>query len=1198
MEENNLEIQTQILKHCGVLRGAINKIMDFNRMLWPFAFKCRKSINKRKGIYRNIEFEEIWRDCSKEEIVLHKLFLKGLKAKGLCDENENNLVHLNVFQPMPLVRALLGHGTDDNELRYYIMKNICLRNDLEMSVRTVHEFHVLADAINLLIPGTFGASNIEKYHEKQYFAKWDYYKKFYPYLCRKLLKGNDAKISGKKRQIDAFIECCRAVGHLEVDYKHGFIRTKPSRIDPEFILSNLFGMPTRIPGFDELFGGGGIMLAEGTRTNIPGHQGGRTTLIKGKCGTGKSLLALTLAVEVARKGGIVCYMPMEQSAGECLYALESMGLILEEDPIFIATNIQDTADLLQNQNPVKGGFIILSTVKNDFKSFLAALKYNAGELNGSYPLRLIIADPINSICGVEMEASSEIRFQTYQVISEIKKINTNLIFVAEKDESANGILKFTENIVDTVIELSVAEKYGYSQRYFQITKSRLQRELRGIHPFRIIAGCGFEIYPSSAAISSRIAPRSSKMPHQPISFGLQSLDEILKAGAITSGDIIVLKGPGGSLKTPLGLYFLFERDSSGLDEKKVTKTKSLFISARDKVSKIKSILTQQFVKNHAQNAPKGPADIQICSLPQNFIHPGYIFQRIEKEFLIARLSGKRIDRVMLDNIAYWEMNCPFIGNDKTFGNILLDFLRAKGVTSLIVCGEPQGDSTFSLQHSIIDGADCVINLNRFRFRGMNRIVLSILKSHDMRHRREAFELIFDGNAISVRSYSSLLRFISGQEIKTVKIRLFLHFGSNIQSNYHNSIRNSLLAMLSNDTSIEEVDTIYMNKTMSMVSYSAMDELQVLQVNEAQLQCNRSLLSGNELPLHCFDDSQWDKNEWGSFLPNLKHRVFKKKKFYAVPYLENISFLAYREDILESEDVECWENLEKKCTEWEFENSDKIFFDFPKKFFENYNSLFLEILFSYYKSEETHPKCFVDFLDSSYAVKAAMIYRRLCRRAHFIYIKQTSTSFCEQDKKVEGQFYTQKVDPEAVVWRHWYSTVNQMISEFGSIQKEFIRVIPLPRNVTISDEWFLVIPEYSAAPDVGLEVIKLMTSRDAEFNRMRLGVGLPTRSNFYDSNETESTANAPISPYFSMDLKTIKTLVDNSKRRSNFGCYSKLSRLLAYYLIRIIEIPEISEIEIEKMIKELFAVVKSQMQFIGINKVDCREIFKGADCLRP
>jgi hypothetical protein len=154
---------------------------------------------------------------------------------------------------------------------------------------------------------------------------------------------------------------------------------------------------------------------------------------------------------------------------------------------------------------------------------------------------------------------------------------------------------------------------------------------------------------------------------------------------------------------------------------------------------------------------------------------------------------------------------------------------------------------------------------------------------------------------------------------------------------------------------------------------------------------------------------------------------------------------------------------------------------------------------------------------------------------------------------------------------------------------------------MAGEWYLALPAYTAAPDVGLKIMELLGSRDAELNRLRLGVGLPLRETFYRPLIERQLTVCPISPFFSMPVVQVHDLLVNAFRRSVFACYLRVHRVLAHHLKRIIELPEASDEQLEERARDLLAGARSQMDFAHID-ADCarcrvRQRCRSADKLK-
>jgi hypothetical protein len=471
----------------------------------------------------------------------------------------------------------------------------------------------------------------------------------------------------------------------------------------------------------------------------------------------------------------------------------------------------------------------------------------------------------------------------------------------------------------------------------------------------------------------------------------------------------------------------------------------------------------------------------------------------------------------------------------------------------------------------------------------------------MDHRREAFELKRERDEFQVKESSSLLRVGPGGEVRWVPIRLFLHAETKAQWDYNDTIRTAVKAVLSPDTEIKSQDRLYLGKAMSLSPSSAVDELQLLQLDEFQLKDMWE--PSREQPLYRFPRHAWNDEQWGSWGgggPDFVPRLLKlarcsdkdPQEFWAVPFYANISLLAYRQDAFPNLEVlTSWEKLEKACIEWDEthtgQKEDGLFFEFPKGNRENFNCLFLEILLSLNgtaQKESAKETSLVGFLKESpeNLVTAGRIYWRLCRKAWQLAeaqrIKQAQDQNQLQKEEKEPKFEPLLVEHSSLIWRHWYRTLNQMLSEMDVKERWGINVAPLPGEHTIAGEWFLGIPSYSAAPEVGLRLIKLVTSREAEMNRLQLGVGLPTRKTFYQG--AGAAKREDISPYFRMSIEKAGNLLDHAFQRSQFAMYSKLSGILAHNLKRVLSIPDERAPNIESDIEQIMVEMIQELEFAG------------------
>jgi KaiC/GvpD/RAD55 family RecA-like ATPase len=722
-----LEIESLIKTSGGLIR-AIEDLTVLSRALWRLLLTEEVELSqlKPRDPYRYVRVELLmkkWLEISNGTTETISKILGCMETLKLCWIESGVITYRrSVLNPLSLCRQVLASVRPEHDIRYFLWKSVRSYYDLGQSAGVAHYIHALSDAVNELIrvrketTNPAGVLNAGR--------SWSTHEEVLPQLLRRLNKNFAIPLQIS----ELFLECCRIVNYVQVSDRTGRLDIQAQEVDPEYLLCQLFGVPTAIKGLDELFGGGGLMLTESVVNSSTRQIGGRAVLTVGPFGSGKSLLALQVAAEVARKGGVAWLMPMEQTAEECLYSLESMGCLPDDVPIRIADCVPRAIELLENPDPEKGALILIRTVKETFDDFMVAFEDNAS-LMGRYPLRLLIVDPISAIS--QESSKADVRGKMLRLFESVKQSGTNIWLVAEEG-TGHGVL-LEQNIADTVIHVFQEQRHGYSQRYIEIRKSRLQREQRGLHAFSIGPGRGLTIYPSSAAVRSRLQKRRVRIPNMPITFGISAVDFALQGSNLFSGDVIAIQGDSGSGKTALSLAFLMGAD---LQQARHSGT-ALFVTNVDaEVSVRHQLMTVYDSLRKDVDFAVNPDHIRVINLPGGYVQPGYILQRIENEFELMRLRGTPIARVVVDNIAHMDMGCPFVTADQTFGDTLVELLRKHQVTSLFVCSSRLMSGRDAIQHSILNNADCKMYITR----SSEDAAIEIRKSRGMRHSRDPVPL--------------------------------------------------------------------------------------------------------------------------------------------------------------------------------------------------------------------------------------------------------------------------------------------------------------------------------------------------------------------------------------------------------------------------------------------------------------------------
>ncbi len=1171
-----------LLEVCGGFHAAVHAVASLSRAFWRMFLELA-SFASEEDLYRHridkealrVRFAETMReDMSSEvfELILRRVF--ALKV-GWDNPTEGLTLRHAIAEPLYLARLVLEGVRPDHEIRYSVMREIREFYSCVQSSAVAHTFHVLSETFNHLVTGR----QVQQAKAARKVT-WDLIREVLPSL--RYATSNDAEVPANSP--DLFLECCRAVGYITLTRKIGFAEFTTSKADAEYLLSRLFGMTTRIKGLDDLFGGGGLMLVDALPGAPKARISGRAVVTVGQFGSAKSLLSLQMAVEVARKGGAAWVMPLEQSTEDCLYTLESMGCLSGDQPFRVATTVTAALKLLEEPAPDLGALILLRSVKESFDDFLAAFEENVRLMKG-YSMRLMIVDPVSAL-SQGAEQPTEKRARMSRLFEDAKTSGVNIWLVTE-ESFLSGDASYAQNTADTVIRLFSEMRHGYSQRYIEITKSRLQREQRGRHALAIVPGVGLTVYPSSAAVRARIRMRSERMPDTPIRFGLPALDGVLGDKGIYAGDVILLHGPDGSSKTTVGLSFLLGSDRL---QERHTHYRPLLISARDDKATVRHAL-QRLIHTSKRDpsaaAVRSLEDITILPIGGGYVTPGVIFRQIEDEFLRSRLEERPIGRVVIENIGHWELSCPYIREDETFADTLVDLLRRHRVTTVITSDTVPRHGGTSLQQLLRDHANCLINFEKVAFRG-SREMMRVIKTRDMVHRRDSFELVADPVTFEMTAASSLLQMGERDRVTTIEVRLFLHAESDAQTTYNKFILRSIRSILTREAYLATQNFAQSRQALSLGSVSSINELQVLQLDEFQLPEHSNGRGTMRNEFHLLPREVWDEEAWQDVIPRLRERVQSGSSCTALPFYQNIGLLAYRQEVSASS-ASSWEVLSRECSRWESENpqAQDVFFDFPKVTGENYCALFIEILLWLAgKPEVLQSECSLQaWFTSDHAVKAACIMHRLCQRAEALIHEGGS-----QNLQQPSPF---RVNHQARVWRHWYSTLNQMLGDMLPVERAQTTVVPLPGAISVAGEWFLALPRYSAAPDVGLKIIELYTSPEAEMDRVRYGVGLPVRSSFYRSIAGSSSIS--VSPYFAMDGKDVLSIIENAFVRSSFACYTRQASMLSTHLKNVLSLPALEEHTLEAAVRQRVNQLRDRLNGSAIP--GCSKCMSARDALR-
>ncbi len=282
---------------------------------------------------------------------------------------------------------------------------------------------------------------------------------------------------------------------------------------------------TMIDGFDEISHGG-----------IPA---GRTTLVSGTSGTGKTLFAIQFLyngiIEFDEPGIFVTF---EESPSDIIINAYSFGwdlqALIEQGKLFILDASPDPEG-----QEVVGNF--------DLSALIERIQYAVRK----YKAKRVSVDSVTAIFQ-QYEEAGVIRREIFRLAARLKQLQVTSIMTTERVEEYGPVARFgvEEFVSDNVVIVRNVLEGERRRRTIEILKLRGTTHMKGEYPFTI-QNNGINIFPLGAM---RLTQRSS---NERISSGIQTLDEMC-GGGFFKDSIILATGATGTGKTLLVSKFLEE----------------------------------------------------------------------------------------------------------------------------------------------------------------------------------------------------------------------------------------------------------------------------------------------------------------------------------------------------------------------------------------------------------------------------------------------------------------------------------------------------------------------------------------------------------------------------------------------------------------------------------------------------------------
>ncbi|GGA12601.1 hypothetical protein CYANOKiyG1_25720 [Okeania sp. KiyG1] len=280
---------------------------------------------------------------------------------------------------------------------------------------------------------------------------------------------------------------------------------------------------TMIEGFDDISHGGMPV--------------GRTTLVSGTSGTGKTLLAIQFLYN-----GIIyfdepgVFVTFEESPHDIIKNAHSFGWNLQK-------LVNDGKLFILDASPDPEGQDIVGNF--DLSALIERIQYAIRK----YKARRVSIDSVTAVFQ-QYDAASVVRREIFRLVARLKQVGATTIMTTERVEEYGPVARFgvEEFVSDNVVIVRNALEGERRRRTIEILKLRGTTHMKGEYPFTI-TNDGVNIFPLGAM---RLTQRSSNAR---VSSGDDILDQMC-GGGFFKDSIILATGATGTGKTLLVSKFL------------------------------------------------------------------------------------------------------------------------------------------------------------------------------------------------------------------------------------------------------------------------------------------------------------------------------------------------------------------------------------------------------------------------------------------------------------------------------------------------------------------------------------------------------------------------------------------------------------------------------------------------------------------
>ena len=463
-------------------------------------------------------------------------------------------------------------------------------------------------------------------------------------------------------------------------------------------LRRLTKVPTGISGLDEITGGG--------------FPEGRTTLVTGGPGCGKTLLAMQFIVNGIRQYDEPgAYLAFEETPEELEANMASLGFPLAElvasGKLFVDHIHVDRAEIEHaGAYDLEGLFLRLAGAIDSVGARRVALDTLEVLFSG-------LPDPLT------------VRAELRRLFRWLKERKVTTVATGERSESTLTRHCLEEFVSDCVITLEHRSRSEVSTRYLQVVKFRGSTHGTNSYPF-LIDEAGVSVTPITSLALTHDAPTDR------VSSGIRNLDAMLGGSGFFRGSSALVSGTAGTGKTSIAATFVHAACRRG--------ERALFYAYEESEN--------QIIRNMRSIGMDLAPFIRKKLLRFHAVRPTFYGLEMHLVQLHKLVQEFRPSVVVVDPIS----NLTAIGTVDEANSMvrrLVDYLKKQGITAMFTDLTSNPALVIETEIGVSSLMDVWLLLRQFERQGERQRGITVLKARGTNHSRRNMEVVMSDRGIDI-----------------------------------------------------------------------------------------------------------------------------------------------------------------------------------------------------------------------------------------------------------------------------------------------------------------------------------------------------------------------------------------------------------------------------------------------------------------